>query len=387
MKTVGIAVLRKVGVAAVLALMSAFAVHLCAQDARWTEARANQWYDAQPWIVGANFLPADAINELEMWQADSFDAAEIDRELGWAQAIGMNTMRVFLHDLLWQQDPAGFKQRIDQFLTIAAKHHIRPVFVLFDSCWDPDPKLGPQRPPIPGVHNSGWVQSPGRTILADPDQYPRLKAYVQGIVGAFARDNRVLAWDVWNEPNNGNGSSYAKRELPNKGALIVALLPQVFQWARSVHPSQPLTSGVWEGDWSSLDTMPPMARIQIEQSDVISFHNYGWPEDFERRVQQLKQFNRPLLCTEYMARGAGSTFDTILPLAKQYRVAAINWGLVEGKSQTYLPWDSWQHPYILQEPTVWFHDVFHTDGTPYRTREIEIFKRLTGVQGGSGKQQ
>jgi endo-1,4-beta-mannosidase len=165
---------------------------------RWTEARANAWYAKQPWLVGANFVPDDAINQLEMWQAATFDPKEIDKELGWAQSIGMNTMRVFLHDLLWEQDPAGFKQRINTFLTIAAKHHIRPVFVIFDSCWDPMPKLGPQHPPIPGVHNSGWVQSPGAAALEDPKQYPRLKTYVTGIIGAFADDKRILAWDLWN---------------------------------------------------------------------------------------------------------------------------------------------------------------------------------------------
>lgn len=139
---------------------------------RWTEQQANDWYAKQPWPVEADFLPSTAINELEMWQADTFDEPTIDRELGWAESIGMNTMRVFLHNLLWEQDPKGFQQRIDTFLTIAARHHIRPMFVLFDSCWDPNPKLGPQHPPIPGVHNSGWVQAPGAAILADPTQYP-----------------------------------------------------------------------------------------------------------------------------------------------------------------------------------------------------------------------
>jgi hypothetical protein len=360
------------------ALLPAVCVLLRGQEPRWTSERANAWYAAQPWLVGANFAPADAINELEMWQADTFDPNEIDRELGWAEGAGMNTMRVFLHNLLWEQDPQGFKRRIDQFLTIAAKHHIRPVFVLFDSCWDPDPKLGPQRPPIPGVHNSGWVQAPGRAVLGDPAQYPRLEAYVKGVVGAFANDSRILAWDVWNEPDNLNGPPYRQEELPNKAQLVLALLPQVFAWARSVHPVQPLTSGVWSGDWSSLDAMTPMARVQIEQSDVISFHNYGWPEEFEQKVKQLEQFHRPLICTEYMARGAGSTFDTILPLARQYHVAAINWGLVKGKTQTNLPWDSWEHPYVLAQPTVWFHDVFYPDGTPYRQHEIDLMRQLTG---------
>lgn len=350
------------------------------QDSKWTEERANQWYSQQPWLIGSDFLPSDAINELEMWQADTFDPKEIDKEFGWAQTLGMNTMRVFLHNLLWEQDPAGFQRRIDQFLSIAARHHIRPMFVLFDSCWDPNPRLGPQRPPIPGVHNSGWVQAPGKAILMDPAQYPRLKAYVEGVVGAFAKDQRILAWDVWNEPDNDNGSSYGKIEPPNKRELVRALLPQVFAWARSVHPVQPLTSGLWEGDWSSLDRMSPMARIQIEQSDVISFHNYSWPEEFEKRVRQLQQFHRPLLCTEYMARGAGSTFDSILPIAKKNRVAAINWGLVKGLSQTYLPWDSWQHPYINETPTVWFHDVFYEDGKPYRQREVELIRKAAEKQ-------
>jgi len=312
-----------------------------------------------------------------MWQAESFDPATIDRELGWAEAIGMNTMRVFLHNLVWEQDPKGFERRIDAFLVIAARHHIRPVFVLFDSCWEPFPKLGPQHPPIAGVHNSGWVQAPGAAVLADPTQYPRLERYVKGVLGAFANDPRILAWDLWNEPDNGNDDSYAKGEPRNKNEIILALLPQVFAWARSAHPSQPLTSGLWHGDWTSLATMPPLARVQVEQSDVLSFHNYGWPEDFEQHVKLLEQFHRPLICTEYMARGAGSTFDTVLPIAHQHRVGAINWGLVAGKSQTYLPWDSWQHPYVDRQPIIWFHDVFHPDGAPYRQREVEIIRTLT----------
>jgi hypothetical protein len=348
-----------------------------AQDQRWSESQANAWYAGQAWPVGANFLPSTAINELEMWQAESFDPETVDRELSWAERIGMNTMRVFLHNLVWEQDPKGFEKRIDTFLTIAARHHIKPVFVLFDSCWDPFPKLGPQHPPIPGVHNSGWVQSPGARILTDPDQYPKLRSYVTGVVGAFAYDPRILAWDVWNEPDNMNVGSYGKLEPANKVALVDVLLPQVFAWARSAHPTQPLTSGVWTGNWSETDKMSPTTKIQIEQSDVISFHDYDWPEEFEARVKELERFHRPLLCTEYMARGAGSTFDTVLPIARKYRVAAINWGLVEGKSQTYLPWDSWQRPYVLEQPTVWFHDVFFTDGRPYREREVELIRSLT----------
>ncbi len=223
-----------------------------AQTPRWSEQKANEWYARQPWLVGSNYIPASAINELEMWQADTFDPAEIDKELGWAESLGMNTMRVFLHDLLWQEDAVGFQKRLDQFLAIAAKHHIRPLLVLFDSCWDPAPRLGKQREPIPGVHNSGWVQSPGDEALADPAQVPHFRAYVQGVVGGFAKDDRILGWDLWNEPDNAGGGNYSHPGLAasEKAARVAVLLSQVFAWAREVNPTQPLTSGLWDNDIS-----------------------------------------------------------------------------------------------------------------------------------------
>jgi len=367
--------------AIILCCLAALLSQTYGQTQRWTEAKANAWYGQQTWPVGSNYIPASAINQLEMWQQETFDLKEIDKELGWAEGLGMNTMRVFLHDLVWQQDANGFKSRVDLFLSIATKHHIRPIFVVFDSVWDPVPKLGPQHPPIPGVHNSGWLQSPGATALADSSQYPRLKGYVQGIIGAFGNDPRVLAWDLWNEPNNTNGGSYRAQEPKNKVQLVEALLPQVFEWAREANPSQPLTSSVWEGDWSSPEKLSPTARIQLDQSDVISFHSYSWPEEFQKRVDMLSRYHRPIICTEYMARSVGSLFDTILPLAKKQKIGAINWGFVVGKTQTNLPWDSWERPYVTRGPAVWFHDIFRADGTPYRAAEATLLREMTGAPG------
>ncbi len=373
--------MRRIGFSLLLcgSLLASTSQMFCADAGRWSEAKANSWYGQQTWPVGSNFTPIDAINQLEMWQAATFDPQEIDKELGWGEGLGMTTMRVFLHDLLWQQDEAGFKERINIFLTIADKHHIKPVFVIFDSCWDPDPKLGPQHPPIPGVHNSGWVQSPGEKALRDKSQYGRLETYVKGVVGAFASDKRILAWDLWNEPDNGNDRSYGKNDPENKNALVAVLLPQVFAWARSAHPTQPLTSGVWHDDnWSSPGKLNPVERVQLTESDVISFHNYGPPEQFAMRIKQLEPYHRPILCTEYMARPAGSTFDGTLPIAKNHNVGAINWGFAKGKTQTWLPWDSWQRPYVLIQPVVWFHDIFYADGKPYREREVDIIRYETG---------
>ncbi|KAA6440772.1 glycoside hydrolase family 5 protein [Dyadobacter flavalbus] len=342
----------------------------------WTKEQANDWYKKQEWPVGADFLPSTAINQLEMFQQESFDTATINRELGWAEEIGMNTMRVYLHDLLFQQDSAGFIKRLDVFLDISEKHGIKPVLVLFDSCWDPFPKLGKQRAPKPGVHNSGWVQSPGLNALKDSAQYGRLEKYVKGTVAAFANDNRILAWDIWNEPDNPNTSSYGKVELPNKVDYVMPLMSKAFAWARSVNPSQPLTAGVWAGDWTSHETLKPVEKIMIDESDIISFHNYEGAASFEKSIKQLQQYGRPIICTEYMSRGNGSFFKTSLPVAKKYNVGAINWGLVSGKSQTIYPWDSWKKTYT-SEPELWFHDIFRKDGTPYKKEETDLIKSLT----------
>lgn len=342
----------------------------------WSKEKANEWYAKQPWYVGANFNPSTAMNQLEMWQADTFDPETIDKELGWAEAIGMNCMRVYLHDLAYKNDPEGFLDRMDKYLTIANKHHIKTLFVIFDSCWDPFPVAGKQRAPKPHVHNSGWVQSPGQKVLQDSTQYARLQKYVKATVGHFKDDNRILGWDVWNEPDNMTGPSYEAVEIPNKVGLVLNLLDDVFVWARSVNPSQPLTSGLWIGDWSTHDKMTPLRKLQVEQSDIITFHNYDKPQDLENRIKELQRYGRPMICTEYMARPNGSTFQGFLPIAKKYHVGMINWGLVDGKSQTKYPWDSWTKTYTA-EPPVWFHEVFHTDGTPYMQEETAFIKEIT----------
>jgi hypothetical protein len=352
-----------------------------AAQKQWSTNRADAWYAKQPWLVGSNFIPSTAINELEMWQADTFDLPTIDRELGWAQGLGMNTMRVFLHNLAWKQDPAGFLDRMDKFLQVADKHHIRIMFVLLDSVWDPNPQAGPQRAPKPHVHNSGWVQSPGAKILSDPSTWSaEIEPYVKEVVGHFRNDHRVLIWDLMNEPDNENGS-YKTTELSNKAEAAQQLLAKVWVWAREAKPSQPLTSGVWRKlDWSDDSKLSPMEHLQLENSDVITFHNYDPPDKILVSIHSLRHFHRPVICTEYMARPRGSTFETVLPVLKQERVGAYNWGFVSGKSQTIYPWDSWEKEY-KGEPQLWFHDIFRQDGTPYDPKEVELIRGLTGESG------
>ncbi len=359
-----------------------FWLRAVAADQPWTPARANEWYSQQPWLIGSNFIPSTAVNELEMWQPDTFDLPTIDRELGWAQGLGMNTMRVFLHNLLWQQDAQGFLHRMDQFLEVADKHHTRIMFVLLDSVWDPRPHLGKQPPPTPHVHNSRWVQAPGAELLTDESRWDaELKPYIVGVLRRFGSDRRVLMWDLMNEPDN-DSHQYKTTEIKHKSTQALKLLMQEWQWAREVNPSQPLTSGVWQGNWSNDASLSEMARFQLQNSDVITFHSYDPPKRTKRRIDLLRRYDRPIVCTEYMARPLGSTFASILPLLKKEHVGAYNWGFVNGKSQTIYPWDSWEKSYS-GEPAVWFHDIFRTDGVPYDAKETELVRQLTGADTGS----
>ncbi len=342
---------------------------------RWTEEKANAWEKEKGWLVGSNFNPSTAINQLEMWQAESFDTVTIDRELGWAENLGFNSMRVFLHNLLWEQDSTGFKQRLDKCLEISSRHKIGTVFVLFDGVWDPHPKLGKQRMPNPHVHNSGWVQSPGVEILKDTLSHDQLRGYVKGILRYLSTDKRVDAWDLFNEPDNMNNPAYIKNEPLNKADLSLVLLKKAFLWAREVNPTQPITAGVWLGEWGDSTKIKPMDKFMLDNSDIITFHNYDGPDVMEQRIEILKKYNRPVLCTEYMARGNNSTFEGVLPVLKKHHVAAYNWGFVNGKTQTIYPWDSWKKKYSAA-PQLWFHDIFYSDGQPYSKQEVDFIKAL-----------
>ncbi|MDO3625272.1 1,4-beta-xylanase [Mucilaginibacter sp. BT774] len=322
----------------------------------WSAAKANAWYAKHKWINGANFTPSTAINQLEMWQADTFDPKTIDRELGYAEGIGFNAMRVFLHSMAWQQDPKGFNNRVNQYLTIADKHHIQTIFVFLDDCWNAESKIGKQPEPKTGIHNSGWLQDPGNRIK-NAGELPLLQKYVTNVLITFKHDKRILLWDLYNEPGNSN-----------KGNASLDLLSKIFSWAKTVNPDQPVSSGMW--DWN----LEKLNKFQLTHSDVITYHDYEEPENHQRVVQILKATGRPVICTEYMARLRGSTFENTMPMLKKENIGAINWGLVSGKTNTIYAWDT---PMPNgDEPKLWFHDVFRKDGTPYKQEETNLIKQL-----------
>ena len=341
---------------------------------RWSSERAAEWFEKNGWMVGCNYIPHNAINQLEMWQEETFDPFLIDKELSWAASLGFNTIRVFLHHLLWEQNPQGFLERIDLFLSIAHKHGIKSMLVLFDAVWDPHPKLGRQPEPRLNVHNSGWVQCPGYDVLNDPNRYDGLHSYVHGVVDHFKNDERVLIWDLFNEPDNMNLMSYKDDDYAlHKAELSMQLLKKTINWVRVINPIQPITMAPWQNDWSCDTKISVLDNYMFTHSDIISFHCYEDKAGTEKRIIELKRFGRPMMCTEYMARPFGSTFQEILPLFREHGIGAYNWGFVAGKSQTHCPWDSWQTRYEA-EPQLWFHDIFRANGEAYNQEEVDFLR-------------
>lgn len=359
-------------------------------DYRWTEERAWQWHNENGWMVGTNFNPSTSINQLEFWQEDTYDPETIERELEWSAELGMNMHRVYLHNLLWDQDSIGFLERVDNYLNISESKDIKTLFVLLDDVWHPVPKLGKQPEPIPFVHNSGWVQAPGSEILGDSSRHDELKNYVKGVISHFAYDKRVVGWDLYNEPDNVASSDPENLvnninfrglnrgpEVKEKHIYSLSLLKKIFMWAREVNPSQPLTVGLWKDSetWNDIDNLSAIDRFAISNSDVISFHAYGDLEETRKKIEDLEQFNRPLLCTEYLARGEQNTFQIMLPLFKEKEIAAVNWGFVAGKTNTAFPWSSWQVEFDSL-PKIWHHDIYLPDKTPYDEKEIAFLKNI-----------
>jgi hypothetical protein len=355
---------------------------------RWSVERANAWWDAQPWICGFNFLPSTAVNFLEMWHADTFDQATIARELGWAADIGFNAIRLNLHFLVWKHDREGLLDRLDWVLAMASGLGMRTVLCFFDDCGFGgfEPRYGAQPDPVPGVHNSRAVASPGRAALLDEALSDELETYLREIVARHASDERVLVWDLYNEPGNRMvfGREGAETYKPDITAASLHLMQKAFAWAREESPSQPLTVGAWSTPKPGSDGEPYQTDIDqtaIALSDVISFHAYWNAARVLGFIDLLARENRPMLCTEWMARTVGSKIEDQLALFRARKVGCFQWGFVNGRTQTHLPWPSEllaAHGGVVAEHE-WFHDLLCADGKPYDPKEIAVVRSLAGA--------
>jgi hypothetical protein len=325
--------------------------------AQWPAEKAWRWYDNQAWPCGFNYVPRNAISYTEMWMDYSFDPNIIDEELILAEKTGFNCLRVVLSYVVWEHDPQAFKKRLGEFLMLCNNHGIKVMFALFDDCvFGPikDPVYGKQPEVVVGLYANGWTPSPGHSMVRNKDEWPKLKKYVQDIIGHFGKDSRVWLWDLYNEPTNGG-----------LGDVSITLVKEVFKWAREIEPIQPLTIAIWNDNKVLND-------ISIAHSDIITFHRYSTAEDLGRIIENLKLHGRPIICTEWLNRPLGSRVETHLPVFAKNKVGCLHWGLVNGKTQTHLPWG---HKPGDPEPKIWQHDLYHSDLSVYDSNEIALFSQ------------
>lgn len=325
---------------------------------QWTPEQAWEWYDQQPWYVGFNYIPANAINYTAMWDKTSFSPDVIDKELELASRTGFNCARVVLQYVVWEDDPAYFKNTFEQFLAICDKHGIKVMPTFFDDCvfgMNRDPRIGVQFEPFEGWYAWAWSPSPGHSMVVDSTTHPKLERYVKDVMTAFREDDRIFVWDLYNEPTNGG-----------LGDVSLPLVRKVFRWAREVNPSQPITIAYWYDNKALED-------IIFANSDIITFHSYDPKEKVEALIKKLKKHKRPIICTEWLNRPRGSVVKSMLPLWFEEKIGALHWGLVNGKTQTHLPWG---HRPGDPKPEVWQHDLYHNNLKPYRIEELNLFEQL-----------
>jgi hypothetical protein len=348
----------------ILCLCLCCATDVFAQNGRWTAEKANQWYGAAGWFNGVNYIPSDAINYTAMWDKTSFNPKLIDRELTLAEELGFNCVRVVLQHAVYADNPKYFLKTLDKFLAICEKHYIRVMPCFFDDCVfgvNSDPITGKQPEPLTGWYAWAWSPSPGHTMVIDERYHAQLEKYVKDVMWKFKDDQRIFIWDLYNEPTSSGTGAYS---LP--------LVRKVFAWAREINPVQPLTTGVWNGE-------KDLNSLIFENSDIISYHCYDDKNRMKEQIAELKQHRRPLICSEWLNRPAKSTVEDIMPLLKDESVGAILWGLVNGKTQTNLPWGF--RPNKLPYTGEWQCDLFHSDFTPYRESELRLIKQLNGNRG------
>ena len=351
--------MRKIllGISIILLFQSTNPVAAQRKDARWSEQKIKEWYNKQPWYCGFNYIPAYAINYTAMWDKTTFDPAAIDKELDLAEKAGLNSLRAVLQFAVYEHDPDYFLNTLDKFMAVCDRHKIKFMPTLFDDCvfgLEHDPKVGKQPEPVKGWYAWGWSPSPGHSMVVDSTTHPRLEKYVKAVMTRFKNDPRIFIWDLYNEPTNGG-----------LGTTTLPLLKKVIGWAHEVSPSQPITIGVWNKNKQLND-------IAIAGSDIVSFHNYAKKDDLIANITELKAYNRPLINTEWMNRPRGSAISDILSVFYDEKVGCMLWGLVNGKTQTDLPWGHRPGDPVSK---VWQHDLFYGNFSPYDQQEIDLLKK------------
>ena len=356
---------------------------------QWTEDEIWAWYKEHDWISGFNYVPSTSLGGM-LYVLQEYDHEnvfqKVKKEIELAASLGLNSVRVLLPFYLWRKQHDTFFKNLDEFIELLDNNGMTMMPILFNDCTVPrsqykEPILGPQPEPVPGFFdgtdaNSFDIETQtggniGYNEIDEPEMEPVVEQYVKELAARYGQDSRIIIWNVWNEIGN---SSREDLSLP--------MLRKVFAWLREMDVSQPLTSELWgaqvNGDsyytWlNDPHIFGEVDKVSVELSDIVTFHYYGDYYHSKLFIQYLRQFNRPLINTEWMHRPLGCYMETHLPLWKKEKIGSYFFSLVNGKPQMHIVWD-FIKPYPSVDQKLWMHDLFHSDFTPYDEGEIACLK-------------
>jgi hypothetical protein len=348
----------------------------------WTKDKAWDWYRQTPWLRGCNYMSCDCANRIDQWQELGFEKRleTADKELELAASIGYNSIRLILEFIVWEQEHDGFMERFDRYLTTAYKHGIRSLIVFGNDCMPP--KDEHYRPLKLGKQSYDWGYHGGRKhsqhqqhnqmgyhLLDEPELAEKHYEWVHEIMNKYKHDPRIVVWDLYNEAGN-----------VNRDTVTIPHVKKFFEIARDVNPDQPITSCLWKG-LSRDNKLPEVEQYILENSDIISYHNYGSYQNNIQIIKRLKEYGRPILNTEWLARMTHNTVQEMYPLFYLEKIGCYNWGLVAGLYQTYEPWNGLWQRYDAGKGenldfTKWFHDLFRPNHRPYDPNEIDLIKKF-----------
>ncbi len=349
---------------------------------KWTEEKANEWYKTKGWLRGCNFIPSVCANRADMWQAYDCERhfAVAEKELKLCKEIGFNTIRIFLEFNVWLAEHDSFMANLERFITLADSLGISILMGLTSEAQLPrggsyiPKKLGEQEYAW-GYHQGRWPLTEEQKALTPyhfaelPEVSEKFYEMVREVVGKYAQDNRIIVWNVYNEP----GVVIRERAIP--------ILERMFAECRALDPIQPLCADVYYSYYSYDKIETAAEKVALDLSDIISFHSYMAYDLMVPQIKELKKLNRPIFMTEWLSRTSWSTVEDLYPLFYLENIACYCWGFVLGKTQTNEPWEDYWNHFYSGDPKAkydfgrWMHDLFRPNYRPYIPEEIELIKR------------
>ena len=351
---------------------------------KWSKERIWAWYNSRPWIRGCNYMSADCANRVDQWQELGFEErlATTEQELALMAQTGYNSIRIILEFIVWKEQHDGFMARFERYLQVCAKYGISCMVVFGNDCMRPKGlevnRIGEQSVDW-GYHGGRKLSQHGSlgvgySLLDEPELALEHYEMVREIVTKYKDDERILIWDVFNEPGN-----------TGRGNMSLPHMLKYVEIIREIDPIQPITAAVYTmASKKVVDNLNEIEKAALDCSDIVSYHDYSPYENNIEILYELKKLGRPILNTEWLARCLGNNVEEMFPLFFLEKIGCYNWGFVAGKYQTYEPWNTvWERyekdPNLKWDFTKWFHDLYRPNHRPYNPAEIKLIRHFCAL--------